>query len=1099
MMQHTRTLLLVAALGPWAALAAAQPGEPAGLSLEQALRSEDPQQLAVAARRGGDAQRGAILFHQPALACVKCHVAGTDQPQLGPDLSRTAVRLPDPYVVESILTPSKVVKIGFETIRVTTTDGRSLVGLLAEEAGDAVVLRDPTGDGRLIRLTRNEIEERANDGPSIMPEGLVGQLGSRQQFLDLVRYVLEINTHGPARALQLKPDPALYDLPPLPDYEAQIDHAGLIQDADADSFSRGEAIYHRVCANCHGTHDQPGSLPTSPRFAEATFKNGSDPYTMYQTLTRGFGLMLPQTWMVPRQKYDVIHYIREAYLKPHNPAQYVAATPEYLVRLPRGTTRGPEPVQIEPWVTMNYGPHLTATYEVGAGSGNLACKGIAVRLDAGPGGVTQGRQWMVLDHDTLRVAGGWSGPGFMDYEGILFNGRHGVHPHTVGKVEFANPVGPGWADPETGSFGDPRPLGRDGRPYGPLPRGWAHFRGLYHYGNRVVWSYRVGDSEVLELPGLVVSGGRTYFTRAFQFGPRRRDLVLQVARIQAARRAPGGERQGGEARREPRESGPEKTATGASIRTGQSLAAGLTPPPPGATWIEAGDDLRLRIPAGEVPLVTTLWITSQAAWSGAASGEGPSPGALPTPDFALLTSGGPPRWPEQPRVLGRLGADAGPLAVDVLTHPEQNPWSCRLRLTGLDFLPDGDRAAVCSWDGDVWLVTGIQHPHQGLTWQRIASGLFQPLGILRVGDKLVVSCRDQLVRLHDLNGDGETDFYENFNSDHQVTEHFHEFAMGLQTDQEGNLYYAKSARHALPALVPHHGTLLRVSADGQRTDILATGFRAANGVCVNADGSFLVTDQEGHWTPKNRINWVHPGGFYGNMMGFHDVHDSSDDAMQQPLVWITNSVDRSPAELLWVDSPAWGPLNGMLLSLSYGYGKIFVVPYQQVDGQVQGGICELPIPPFPTGIMRGRFHRGDGHLYLCGMYAWAGNQQAPGGLFRLRCTGKPLQLPVGLAATRRGVTITFSDPLDETAATARENYAVKTWSLARTANYGSEHLDEKPSPIAGATLAADRRSVQLELPEIAPTWCMEITYRIRSADGTPVEGKMHNTIHRLAP
>ncbi len=63
-----------------------------------------------------------------------------------------------------------------------------------------------------------------------------------------------------------------------------------------------------------------------------------------------------------------------------------------------------------------------------------------------------------------------------------------------------------------------------------------------------------------------------------------------------------------------------------------------------------------------------------------------------------------------------------------------------------------------------------------------------------------------------MNGDDETDFYACFNSDHQVTEHFHEFAMGLQTDDAGNFYYAKSARHALPAVVPHHGTLLRVSS-----------------------------------------------------------------------------------------------------------------------------------------------------------------------------------------------------------------------------------------------------------------------------------------------
>jgi hypothetical protein len=177
--------------------------------------------------------------------------------------------------------------------------------------------------------------------------------------------------------------------------------------------------------------------------------------------------------------------------------------------------------------------------------------------------------------------------------------------------------------------------------------------------------------------------------------------------------------------------------------------------------------------------------------------------------------------------------------------------------------------------------------------------------------------------LVDLNGDGETDFYECFNNDHQVTEHFHEFAMGLQVDFAGNFYYAKSARHALPAVVPHHGTLLRVMQGGGKTEILATGFRAANGVCLNDDGTYFVTDQEGHWTPKNRINFVKDGGFYGNMFGYHDVKDSSDAAMEQPICWITNEFDRSPAELLWAPRDAWGPLGGSLLNLSYGYGKLY--------------------------------------------------------------------------------------------------------------------------------------------------------------------------------
>ena len=176
-----------------------------------------------------------------------------------------------------------------------------------------------------------------------MPAGLVNALASRQQFLDLVRYLMEIAEYGPARARALRPDPALV-APPLPEYERRLDHAGLIAGLGPDSLRRGEAIYSRVCANCHGTKDQPGSLPTAPRFASAALKNGSDPYSLYRTLTDGFGQMAPQTWMVPRQKYDVIHYIREAFLKPHNPAQYAAIDRAYLDRPPQGDDPRPRAV-----------------------------------------------------------------------------------------------------------------------------------------------------------------------------------------------------------------------------------------------------------------------------------------------------------------------------------------------------------------------------------------------------------------------------------------------------------------------------------------------------------------------------------------------------------------------------------------------------------------------------------------------------------------------------------------------------------------------------------------------------------------------------------
>ena len=177
-------------------------------------------------------------------------------------------------------------------------------------------------------------------------------------------------------------------------------------------------------------------------------------------------------------------------------------------------------------------------------------------------------------------------------------------------------------------------------------------------------------------------------------------------------------------------------------------------------------------------------------------------------------------------------------------------------------------------------------------------------------------------------------------------------------------------------------------------------------------------------------------------------------------------------------------------------GKIYVVPHETVNGQAQGGMCALPLPTFPTGVMRPRFHPTDGSLYVCGMYAWAGNQTAPGGFYRVRYTGKPADLPVGLHAKTGAVELTFTDPL-EAAAVDPKNFDVKVWGLKRSKNYGSKHLDEKPLTVAKATLAADGKTVRLDLPDLAPTWGMEVKYRLKGTDGRPVAGTLHNTVHAL--
>lgn len=1257
----------------------------------------NPSALAAESNRDGSAARGAVLFHRPMLACGRCHsVQGTGPDLLGPNLAKPLTKSGFSHLWQSLSQPSENVDPKYKATQILTADGEVVVGMLLDKTPESVRLKLPS-TLQEVSVAQDDIEEIRELKTSLMPAGLLQNISNRRDLLDLLKYLTEIQSGGTERARELQPTAAQLAIQ-LPEYEANIDHAGFISQFDSQSLARGEKIYTGLCVNCHGTKKKPGSLATALRFGQGKFKHGGDPYSMYQTLTRGTGLMLPQPWMVPQQKYDVIHYIREHFLAEAT-VKKSNINQAYLTALPLGTDRGPEPREIRPWSQADYGPRLINTYEIGRGARNIAQKGIAIQLDQTPGGIAQGSAWAVFDHDTMRLAGVWTSGGFIDWQGIHFDGRHGIHPHAVGDVLLSNPTGPGWAEPQTGSLSDAQRVeGRDGRRYGPLPRQWAQYKGLRQQGRRTLVEYTVGGIPVVEYfqwqqlqsTSLPSSGqvGQGIFSRHLKIAPHTRAMQLVVARADDGGRwktsgasasavievekkapasrfdgqafyesqlprdwdtagadfsvvidasvksdgtlfsiapkegpwAPGGQTlfvRGGRLAYDvgwvgsvtgpgsindgtphrfvltfSQEKGmvslwvdgkrvakkllqPNETLPDPVVRVGRTsgnfpatstlgdgrissialfnrqlinaeIASKKLPAAPLVHWklpneavargqvsdrglvlarkndtsepekpvhfgaigqsglaFEAlNEQLLLNIPASETPVDITAWTSDtlasnteqEIAGSIEALAEAASVSKPVSPDLfpEVLTTQMPPP------------VDTGEgFAIDVLTIPEQNPWLARVRLTGVDFYKDPDRLAVCTWDGDVWEVSGLSSADQSrtLTWRRIAFGLFQPLGLQIIDEQIYLTCRDQLVRLEDTTGDGLIDYYNCLNNDHQVTEHFHEFAMGLQTDAEGNFYYAKSARHAKTAVVPHHGTLLRISADGEKTDILATGFRAANGVCLNPDGSFIVTDQEGHWNPKNRINWVYPGGFYGNMYGYHDVTDSSDNAMEQPLCWITNAFDRSPAELLWCDSPKWGPLQGTLLNMSYGYGKLYVVPHEQIgtgpdDRRMQGGMCSLPIPEFPTGLIRGRFSPHDQQLYVCGLSAWASSQTAQeGGLYRIRYTGQPAALPLGLSAKEKRIEIILSEPASQETSLEPSQFAVRAWELQRTKNYGSKHYNEQQLGIQRVELSADGRTLTLHIPKLNPTWSMEIQYTVRTPAGKTLQRIIHNTIH----
>lgn len=187
-----------------------EPGETAQDSqgtLEDRLLAENARDLIQDAKERGDSKRGAIIFHQPRMACNKCHQVGQSENPTGPDLARLPDNTSDEHLIDAILRPSKTIRDGYQPVTAVMTSGRTLTGFVDETRPGELVFRDLAQEGARVTLSRDDVDELITSKVSIMVAGQVNQLTSRQEFLDLVRYLLELRDGGNERYAALKPTP----------------------------------------------------------------------------------------------------------------------------------------------------------------------------------------------------------------------------------------------------------------------------------------------------------------------------------------------------------------------------------------------------------------------------------------------------------------------------------------------------------------------------------------------------------------------------------------------------------------------------------------------------------------------------------------------------------------------------------------------------------------------------------------------------------------------------------------------------------------------------------------------------------------------------
>jgi len=459
--------------------------------------------------------------------------------------------------------------------------------------------------------------------------------------------------------------------------------------------------------------------------------------------------------------------------------------------------------------------------------------------------------------------------------------------------------------------------------------------------------------------------------------------------------------------------------------------------------------------------------------------------------------------------------------VDDIPLPLENPWKRNIRLADLAFLDDQGNAAAVTMDGDVWMISGLKGNLDNVTWKRFASGLHEPMSIvvrpaakksdvgssnpkseiLNPKSDIFVFDRDGIWRLKDTNNDGEADVYEMFCNRFAQTAETREFPNSMKLAPDGSLVLSKGGQQGT-YLGKDNGTVIRVSPDGKKYDIIGWGLRQPFAGVNPKTGLVTASDQEGNYVPTTPIQIIRDHQFYGHLATIQP-HEQYPQTIAEPLTWIPHAVVASGATQTWLYDAKMGDINDEMILISYNKPELFRVLMNnrgtRPQATVTGWIHNLDFPTLNAAV-----NPADGQLYAIGFQIWGTTVKRISGLARIRHTESPRILLTNLTPCDKGVLLNFNRPLEKAHATDIANYSIERWNYKRTFNYGSPHLkaDGTPGqewmPPSSAYLSKDGKSVFIGLPDMKTTYMqMRVGWGLKGADGLPAQNNAYFTPYEL--
>lgn len=707
--------------------------------------------------------------------------------------------------------------------------------------------------------------------------------------------------------------------------------------------------------------------------------------------------------------------------------------------------------------------------------------------------------YMCFDTDLLRWSVAWTGR-FLPMVSMaqisykdFFNKNNKVTTLT-GNPKIATGLYPGWSS-DAPVFEDIRitPERPEQPRWGAIPAERGRWNGVYVYGDKAVLAYSVAKAKVFELPGSFRFDNQTAFTRTFRIENAATPLFLTAAEVPNATHS---EVKGRFAFIYHGTNKDTVTALGIVGKGKLSLQPLTTANRYLSVKVSASDN------TGDAMVVI---------WKGPANKRAQFEKYCRRQKVSLpnFKSGGTTHWKQEVVTAGKLGPDTAAFVTDQLTLPLPNPWKRNVRIADIAFYKDG-RAAAVTFEGDVWMIDGIDKGLQNIKWRRFASGLHETMSIEVIKDTVYVFGREGIVRLHDLNKDGNADYYENFSNVMMQSSESREWAADMVYGPDGSFYIAKGGSQSngpgitsqvakgFRAGSDQNGTIMKISADGLQSEIIATGLRGPYLGIHPEKGTLTASDQQGNFVPSTPIYLIKKGDYYGVPP---TTHRKDNPSIAPPLAWIPHRIDRSSISQAWITGGKMGPLNGDLIHFSFAHPGLFRVLIDSSAKIIQGGVSFIAAN-YPAPTSKGTVNPVDGQLYITGFNLWGSSSTGVSALQRLRYTGKPSYMPNQFKAVNGGILLGFDYTIDP-ASMDPASFIVKRWNYKRTEEYGSGHYKmdgssgEEVLTVAAAHLSTDKKKVMLLIPDLRDVMQMEVQYKLKAADGKRVNDTFWFTINQI--